>query len=143
MDRPLPSVLAVAVATIALCFSVCGDAAPVDADPLALEEALTAQGDTYLNANDYARAEAAYSEAVRSAEQHGGRETQRVLAPLTGLATTSPEPAIITTRFRSCSERSRSHAHSLECSTCANRACSRRWLAASRRSIARLKRRTR
>ena len=65
MDRPLPSVLGVAIAAIALCFSVCGDAAPVehvqsadieraltgvsaarpsaDADPLALEEALTAQ----------------------------------------------------------------------------------------------------
>lgn len=88
MDRPLPSVLGVAIAAIAFCFSACGDAAPVDADPLALEEALTARGDTYLNANDYAAAEAAYAEAVRSAEQHGGRETQRVLAPLTGLGTT-------------------------------------------------------
>ena len=59
-----------------------------DADPLALEEALTALGDAYLDANQYAPAEAAYAEAVRSAEQHGGRETQRVLAPLTGLGTT-------------------------------------------------------
>lgn len=59
-----------------------------DADPLALEEALTALGDAYLNANQYAPAEAAYAEAVRSAEQHGGRETQRILAPLTGLGTT-------------------------------------------------------
>ncbi len=59
-----------------------------DADPRALEEELTALGDAYLNANQYAPAEAAYAEAVRSAEQHGGRETQRVLAPLTGLGTT-------------------------------------------------------
>jgi tetratricopeptide (TPR) repeat protein len=59
-----------------------------DADPLALEEALTALGNAYLNANQYAPAEAAYAEAVRSAEQHGGRENQRVLAPLTGLGTT-------------------------------------------------------
>ena len=125
MDRPLPSVLGVAIAALALCFSVCGDAARADADPLALEKALTARGDTYLNANDYAPAEAAYAEALRSAEQHGERETRRVLAPLTGLGITfAPEPAIITTRFRSCSERSRSHAHSLECSICANRTCS-------------------
>ena len=79
---------------------------------------------------------------LRSAEQRGERETQRVLAPLTGLGTTSPEPAIITTRFRSCSERSRSHAHSLECSICVSRTCSRPWLAASLRSIASRKRRT-
>jgi tetratricopeptide (TPR) repeat protein len=59
-----------------------------DADPLELEEALTALGDAYLETNQYAPAEAAYAEAVRSAEQHGGRETQRVLAPLTGLGTT-------------------------------------------------------
>jgi tetratricopeptide (TPR) repeat protein len=58
-----------------------------DTDPLALEEALTALGDAYLDANQYAPAEAAYVEAVRSAEQHG-RETQRILAPLTGLGTT-------------------------------------------------------
>jgi tetratricopeptide (TPR) repeat protein len=59
-----------------------------DADPLALEEALTALGDAYLKASRYAPAEAAYAEAVRSAEQHGGRETQRVLAALTGLGAT-------------------------------------------------------
>ncbi len=108
MDRPHPSLLGVTAAAIAVCFSICGTAAPVehdadieralarvdtarpsvDADPLALEEALTSLGDAYLNANEYAEAEAAYAEAVRSAEQHGGRETQRVLAPLTGLGTT-------------------------------------------------------
>jgi tetratricopeptide (TPR) repeat protein len=59
-----------------------------DADPLALEEALTALGAAYLGTNQYAPAEAAYAEAMRSAEQHGGRETRRVLAPLTGLGTT-------------------------------------------------------
>src|SRR5262249_51921053 len=42
----------------------------------------------YLRANGYAPAEAAYAEALRSAEQHGGHESQRVLAPLTGLGTT-------------------------------------------------------
>jgi tetratricopeptide (TPR) repeat protein len=59
-----------------------------DADPLALEEALTALGDAYLEANQYAAAEAAYVEAVRSAEQHSGRDAPRVLTPLTGLGTT-------------------------------------------------------
>ena len=124
MDRRHPSLLRFAVTAIAICFSICAEAAPVehvrtqnesaspaadpssgadierglarvnaarssaDADPLALEEALTALGDAYLNTNQYAPAEAAYAEAMRSAEQHGGRETQRVLAPLTGLGTT-------------------------------------------------------
>jgi TonB family protein len=59
-----------------------------DADPLALEQALTALGDASLKANSHASAEAAYSEAVRSAEQHGGRESERVLAPLLGLGNT-------------------------------------------------------
>jgi tetratricopeptide (TPR) repeat protein len=59
-----------------------------DADPLTLEEALTALGYAYLDADQYAAAEAAYAEAVQSAEQHSGRQTQRVLTPLTGLGTT-------------------------------------------------------
>jgi tetratricopeptide (TPR) repeat protein len=124
MDRSHPSLLPVAVTAVALWFSICGAAAPVehvrtpnepappaadpssgaaiegalarvnaarssaDAVPLALEEALTALGDAYLKASQYAPAEAAYAEAVRSAEQQGGPETQRVLAPLTGLGTT-------------------------------------------------------
>lgn len=109
MDCPHPFLLTVAIAAIAVCFSISGVAAAdprsganiegalarvdsarssADADPLALEEALTALGDAYLNANQYAPAEAAYTEAVQSVEQHGGRETQRVLAPLTGLGTT-------------------------------------------------------
>ena len=109
MDRLHSPLLAIAVAAIALCFSPCAGAAPVEhnqtsiedalarvsaprasteADPLALEEALTALGDAYLSANQYSGAEAAYSEAVRSAEEHGGGETQRVLAPLTGLGNT-------------------------------------------------------
>jgi len=107
MDRPYPSLLKAVVTAIAVCFSICGHADPssgadiegalarvntarssTDADPLALEDALTALGDAYLKANQYAPAEAAYAEAVRLAEQHGGRETQRVLAPLTGLGTT-------------------------------------------------------
>lgn len=107
MNRPHPSLLGVVVAALAICFSASPAAAPTsgvdieralakvnatrsgaDADSLALEEALTALGDAYLSANQYAPAEAAYAEAVRSAEQHGGHETQRVLAPLTGLGTT-------------------------------------------------------
>jgi tetratricopeptide (TPR) repeat protein len=56
-----------------------------DTDPLALENALTALGDASLNANQYATAEAAYNEALQLAEQHAGRESERVLAPLLGL----------------------------------------------------------
>jgi tetratricopeptide (TPR) repeat protein len=117
MDRRQSSLPRVAVMAIAISFATCGNAAPVehvrtldesvspapiegalarvnaarsstDSDPLALEQALTALGDAYLNANQYGPAEAAYAEAVRSAEGHGGRETERVLAPLTGLGTT-------------------------------------------------------
>lgn len=109
MERLHPSLLAVAVTAIAICFSVRVDAAPGEhvqtniqpalarvsaarsnaaADPLALEQALTALGDAYLSANQYAPAEVAYREAVQSAEQHGGLESERVLPPLTGLGTT-------------------------------------------------------
>ena len=109
MDRLHPSLLTAAVAAMAVCFSICAAAAAAEhnqtsiedalvrvnsarasavADPLALEDALTKLGDAYLNSNQYAPAEAAYTEAVRSAEQHRGGETQRVLAPLTGLGTT-------------------------------------------------------
>lgn len=114
MDRSHLSRLRVVVTSIAVCFAICVDAAvaehvqtqnesvspqsalarvnaarsSADADPLALEEALTGLGDAYLNSNEYAPAVAAYAEAVRSAEQHGGGETQRILAPLAGLGTT-------------------------------------------------------
>ena len=109
MDRPHSSPLTVAVAAMAVCFSISVHAGSVEhdrptiegalarvsaarssaeADPRVLEEALTTLGTAYLNANQYAPAEAAYAEAVRSAEQHGGGETQRVLAPLTGLGNT-------------------------------------------------------
>jgi TonB family protein len=59
-----------------------------DADPLALEEALTALGDAFLNASQYAKAEASYNEALQSAERHAGLESQRVLASLLGLSNT-------------------------------------------------------
>ncbi|HEY4369024.1 MAG TPA: tetratricopeptide repeat protein [Steroidobacteraceae bacterium] len=59
-----------------------------DADPLALEDALTALGDALLKAGQYASAEAAYAEALRRAEQHGGPDSERVLAPLLGLGNT-------------------------------------------------------
>lgn len=124
MDHRHPSLLGLALAATAICFSICGEAAPAehgrtqnesaspaanassnadiergiarvnaarssaDTNPLALEEALTALGDAYLDAHQYASAEVAYAEAVRSAEQHGGSEAQRVLAPLTGLGAT-------------------------------------------------------
>jgi len=108
MERPHSFLLRIAVAATAVCFSICVDAAAIEhdrtsiedglarvsaarssanPDPLALEAALTALGDAYLAANQYSSAEAAYAEAVRSAEQHGGGETERILAPLTGLGT--------------------------------------------------------
>ena len=55
-----------------------------DSDPLGLENALTALGDALLNERQYATAEAAYAEALRLAEQHGGLDGKRVLAPLLG-----------------------------------------------------------
>jgi tetratricopeptide (TPR) repeat protein len=58
-----------------------------DADPLALVDALTALGDAFLNQSQYAAAEAAYAEALRLAEQHGGLEGERLLTPLLGLGT--------------------------------------------------------
>lgn len=124
MDRPHPSLLTVAVTAIAVCFSICGDAAPVeqvrtqkesaspaadprsdddiegalarvnaarsraDADPLALEDALTALGDAFLDASQHAKAEASYNEALQLAERHAGLESERVLASLLGLGNT-------------------------------------------------------
>lgn len=113
MDRPHPYWLRAAVAAIAACFTICAAAAErvehvstqsvdieaalarvnaarshAEADPLALEDALTALGDAFLNASQYANAGANYAEAVRLAEQHGGLETERVLAPLLGLGNT-------------------------------------------------------
>jgi tetratricopeptide (TPR) repeat protein len=57
-----------------------------DADSLALEDALTALGDAYVDASQYASAGASYNEALHLAEQHAGLENERVLAPLLGLA---------------------------------------------------------
>jgi tetratricopeptide (TPR) repeat protein len=124
MNRPHLSLLRVAVTAIAVCFSICGDAAPVeqvrtqnqsgslaadprsnddiegaltrvnaarsraDADPLALEDALTALGDAFLDASQYAKAEASYNEALQLAERHAGLENERVLASLLGLSNT-------------------------------------------------------
>ena len=59
-----------------------------DADPLALEDALTALGDAFLDASQYAKAEASYNEALQLAERHAGLESERVLAPLLGLGNT-------------------------------------------------------
>ena len=104
MDRPHPSLFRVLVTAIAVCFAICGQAAPVEiegalarvnaarsgahADPLALEDALTALGDALLDASEYAKAEASYNEALQLAERHAGLESERVLAPLLGLSKT-------------------------------------------------------
>jgi TonB family protein len=105
MDRPHPFLLTVAGTAIAICFSICVHAAPAadiegalsrvnaarpstDSDPLALEEALTALGDAFLDASEHAKAEASYNEALQLAERHGGLESERVLAPLLGLGNT-------------------------------------------------------
>ena len=64
------------------------DRSSADADPLAPEEALTALGDAFLAANQYAKAEASYNEALQLAERHSGLESERVLAPLLGLSHT-------------------------------------------------------
>jgi TonB family protein len=62
-----------------------------DTDPLALEGALTALGDVFLGGGQYATAEAAYAEALQLAEQHGGLDDERLLAPLLGLGNTLAE----------------------------------------------------
>jgi Gram-negative bacterial tonB protein./Secretin and TonB N terminus short domain. len=53
-----------------------------------IEGALTALGDAFLDAGQYAKAEASYNEALQLAERHGGLESERVLAPLLGLGKT-------------------------------------------------------
>jgi tetratricopeptide (TPR) repeat protein len=109
MDRRHPFLLGATLAAIAVCYSMCSDAAPVAhsqtdiegaltrvsaarssaaPDPLALEEALTALGDAFLDAGQYAKAEASYNEALQLAEKHAGLESERVLAPLLGLGKT-------------------------------------------------------
>lgn len=66
-----------------------GPSASADVEAaLARIKALTSSGDAFLKANQYASAEAAYSEAVQLAEQDGGRESELVLAPLLGLSNT-------------------------------------------------------
>jgi len=84
MDRPHPSPLTVAVTAIAACFSICVDAAPATDS----EGALTASGDAFLDAGQYAKAEASYNEALQLAERDAGLESERVLAPLLGLGNT-------------------------------------------------------
>jgi tetratricopeptide (TPR) repeat protein len=81
MGRPHPYPLKAAVAAIAVCFTICTAAA----EP---EDALTVAGDAALKANEYAAAEAAYTEALQLAEQQAGPDSERVLAPLLGLGHT-------------------------------------------------------
>src|SRR5262245_6599160 len=49
-------------------------------------DALTASGDAYFDAGQYAKAEASYNEALQLAERQAGLESERVLAPLLGLS---------------------------------------------------------
>jgi TonB family protein len=110
MDRrPDRYAIRAAVAAIAVGFTLCGSAvgraehassveieaalARVDAararpnaDPLVLEQALSALGHASLESGQYATAEAAYAEALGLAEQHGGQEGERALSALLGLA---------------------------------------------------------
>lgn len=81
MDRPHPYLLKTAAVAIAVCFTICAAVA----EP---EDALTASGDASLKANQYAAAEAAYTEALQLAEKEGGPDSERVLAPLLGLGKT-------------------------------------------------------
>lgn len=110
MDRrPDRYAIRAAVAAIAVGFSICGSAvgraepasnveieaalarvdvarAHANADPLVLEDALSALGHASLEAGQYSTAEAAYAEALRLAEQHGGDAGERTLSALFGLA---------------------------------------------------------
>jgi TonB family protein len=102
MDRPHPYPLGAVVAAIAVGFAICAAAAPVERSSPLTEfsqsatapessddsTALTASGDASLEASQYAAAEAAYSQALRVAEQHDGVESENVIAPLLGLGNT-------------------------------------------------------
>lgn len=81
MDRPHLYLLKAAAVAITVCFTICAAAA----EP---EDALTASGDAALKANQYAAAEAAYTEALQLAEKQGGPDSERLLAPLVGLGRT-------------------------------------------------------
>lgn len=67
MDRPHPSLLRVAVAALAVSFSIYADAAPA--------EHVRTQNES----------SATYAEALRAAEQQHGRDSEQVLAPLMAL----------------------------------------------------------
>jgi tetratricopeptide (TPR) repeat protein len=104
MDRPRSFASKAVVAAMTLGVAMSASAADVDIeaalarvdairlgadpDPQQLERALTVLGDSYLNANQYAKAEPAYAEALRLAERNSGPESVRVLAPLLGVGRT-------------------------------------------------------
>src|ERR1044071_10335893 len=69
MDRPHPSLLSLAITAVAVCFAICGNAAPVEHDDT--EASLTALGDAFLDASQYAKAEASYNDADRNADSDG------------------------------------------------------------------------
>jgi tetratricopeptide (TPR) repeat protein len=81
MDSPHPATIGAAAAVIAIAFSICASAADT-------VDELTAQGDASLQAAQYASAESAYKEALQLAAQHGDRNAEQLIAPLTGLGTT-------------------------------------------------------
>ena len=89
MDRPHSYLLGAAVAAIAVGFTIGAAAAErVEHVQTKTEDALIAEGDASLKASQFASAELAYGEALRLAEQHGGPDSERVLAPLLGLGNT-------------------------------------------------------
>jgi tetratricopeptide (TPR) repeat protein len=84
MDRPHPSPLTGRRHGNSSLLLDLLDAAPATDS----EGALTASGDAFLDAGQYAKAEASYNEALQLAERDAGLESERVLAPLLGLGNT-------------------------------------------------------
>ena len=74
MDRRHPHQLRAAVAAIAIGCTICAHSA--------------GRAEHVQTPTEYAAAEAAYAEALRLAEQQGGLQSERVLAPLLGLGNT-------------------------------------------------------
>lgn len=85
MDRPHSSLLRVAVTAIAVCFSICGDAAPVEQVRTQNESGSPAAD---ARSDDIEGALASYNEALQLAERDTGLESERVLPSLLGLGNT-------------------------------------------------------
>lgn len=85
MDRPHSFLLRVAVTAIAVCFTICGDAAPVEQVRTQNESASPAADS---RSDDIEGALASYNEALQLAERDAGLESERVLPSLLGLGNT-------------------------------------------------------